>query len=226
MTARLALALVTTTLLLATALPVSARCMVFGGRYTRIGSGDVSASAPAIVLGVTPDYHSRDGEPVPRRLRLGRHALTVETLAPGLVVARSAAAVRAGTHTLTGLASPISVTIAATSSSSALAAPDVVSIALGAREHLANVEAELRTPPPSGAVAVVVALEGTPIGWDVIDAGASTIVEVAHQNLCGVFIPDGYRLPSAGEVVTIAWVDAAGRLSPPSSPITVRGSSR
>jgi hypothetical protein len=218
---RIAFVLAVLSILLATASPVVAACVQLGGRYTRIGSGAVSDSSPSIVLGITPDRDVRGGEPEPTSLSLAGRPLALTTLAPGLLVARSSTAIPTGSYVLLGLASPLAVTTAttATTTTTTLPAPQVLSIEVRRVWHVTEAVADLVTPPPAGAVAVVVTSGGTPTAWAPIVPSRSEVV--VGEIGCG-YTPDGYRLPTADDDTRLLWVDAEGRLSPPSSSAVVR----
>lgn len=79
---------------------------------------------------------------------------------------------------------------------------------------------ELRTALPAGAIALVVT-DANKLGrlWLVPAKGQRTFVaSIPTTKSCGVGMYPVY----AGETITVAWVDANGRISPSSRPIEVR----
>lgn len=213
-------------LVLASAAQVEARCASVGMTFERIGSGDVSAAAPALLLGLVIRPGTRDVEPVPAAVHLAldgaRHALALETIAPGLLRARSTTARAAGTYSVEGVTGSVVVRVAPTASASPPAAPQVVAVTVTrGRRGGATARADLGAPVPAGVAAVIVSSGGVPIAWSALAPSTATNIVVATDGRC-VMEPPGYLLPSAGASVTLQFVDASGALSPPSSLVTVR----
>ncbi len=83
-----------------------------------------------------------------------------------------------------------------------------------------DVTLELASPPPDDAIAIVlVGKDGKPRSWDFIE-GDSTTQRAYKQRGCEM-APAGTLPSRAGDEVTFLFVDAYGRTSPPSKPITI-----
>lgn len=84
-----------------------------------------------------------------------------------------------------------------------------------------DVMVELATPAPVGAVAIVLLDEASqPKSWQLLTDPSATLVPAYAVGGC-VPLPNGTRATAPGERVRVAFVDDAGRMSPPSKPIKV-----
>lgn len=179
----------------------------------------------------------RDTDPSqPPEWQLG--AATKAQLAPGVTVYRPKA--RTGKFAITGKdgAAVASFGFDASAAAVKLAAPTPTAIRrseiIGRRGRSIRVDAELASPPPPDAIAVVVYKQRTAIDFAQLDrdaaagadAGADaqtkakTITIHRDAGRCA-FNPKGIEAPAGGDEITFAWVDRFGRLSKPSKAIKV-----
>ena len=182
-----------------------------------------------VVVGITgaPGDHGDVDEVVQRtwRFRVGAalHEPKIETLAPGLAVYRLP--VKAPKAQLEDGGKVVQGKITfGEDKPLALAAPKVKRIThqrtITGRGSSARTEVELGEAVPPGAVAIVLAdAKGAARSWGGIDVGALGAVPYA-QSRCGV-LPNGTLESSAGDQVTVFWVDRAGRRSPASAPVKI-----
>lgn len=146
---------------------------------------------------------------------------SLATLAPGLVVYRSAA--RSGRIELENDQGESLAWVRATRRKQpALAAPDVTSAEVVFAGGTVHIGVELATKAPKEAIALVLAdSKGTPRSWSLARPGWTTQNAYA-QNRCAV-VPNGSVLSQAGEKVRFFWVDRAGRVSRASQLIALGG---
>jgi len=155
-------------------------------------------------------------------------SLVMASLAPGLTVYRPKPAVVGALSVKSGKTSVLDVTFDK-AKGAALPAPDVTALVLTSgvaryAEPYAIVTASVAAVPDAAVALVVYAMadeEHVPItfGRPAHDKpGATTVLVFTGAHNCGG-VPPGMRGPSAGDEVTLAWVDAFGRLSPLSKPV-------
>jgi hypothetical protein len=83
-----------------------------------------------------------------------------------------------------------------------------------------DVHVELAVAPPSSAIAIVLLDEAAkPKSWKLLTDGQTT-VPVYTVGGC-IALPNGTRPTKPGDLVQVAFVDAAGRMSAVSKPIKV-----
>ncbi|MEO8703014.1 MAG: hypothetical protein ABI867_23410 [Kofleriaceae bacterium] len=88
------------------------------------------------------------------------------------------------------------------------------------RRPFTHIVVELREAIPPGAIAIVLAdAAGKPRSWHRVDAGAMT-ASVFDISRCRV-LPNGTIESKGGDLVTLFWVDRAGRKSPASKPFAI-----
>jgi hypothetical protein len=206
-------------------LPASARCAMVGMTFRRIGTGDVSASAPSFLIGLRTTPGSRGAEATPASLSLitggAGHLLAIDTLAPGLLRVRSTAPRSAGTYAIEGAERRLEVTLSATHAAAPLAAPQIVALTLSQRGRGGrSLSADLSRAVPAGAVAILVSSGGAAVAWNPVEPGATTGIVVVANGRC-VAEPPGWAVPGSGSSVTLQFVDASGALSPMSSAVAV-----
>jgi len=147
----------------------------------------------------------------------------IDVLAPGLAVYRLPAA--AGDATLLDGTKVIAKVTTIRTQPVQLLAPKVKGVRhekrLGRRAS-AYTRVALDGAPPDGVVALVLAdAKGKPRSFGVVTAGEKEITVYAHPR-CGV-VPNDTVESKPGDRVTLFWVDASGRTSPVSKPVTVSG---
>jgi hypothetical protein len=140
-------------------------------------------------------------------------------LAPGLVVYRAPAPAKRLTVSAGGKTTSSTLT---DTYGTTLAAPAASSIVEADHPELVGTTTtvKLKTPVPTGAIAVVVYdRKHRARTWAPVKAGA-TSVTVYDDRLCRS-IPPGTFEPAPGETVTLEWIDFAGRPSATSASLKV-----
>lgn len=85
------------------------------------------------------------------------------------------------------------------------------------------VAVELATPAPKGAIALVaVGAKGNALSWGQTGDNAKQVIVYSTQSGCVTRFPNGTEIAQPGDKVTAFWIDATGRKSPASTPITVK----
>jgi hypothetical protein len=145
----------------------------------------------------------------------------IETLAPGLVVYKSAA--RTGRIDLEDGTKQMRAWVLATNRTRpVLAAPDVKRAELSIGPGFTSIEVELTSAAPADAIALILTdRQGTARSWWLSRRG-SLHQQAFVQNRCEV-VPNGSVLSQVGDEIQFVWVDSAGRLSPASSPVALGG---
>jgi hypothetical protein len=191
----------------------------------------VVPSDGGIVVAATPDPAGRidPGDVAVQagwRLRIGSDLVKppVELLAPGLAIYRVAVANAFKVELVTSAGTIAATVKPSRSGGAALPAPAIKRAWL---EHTASKRAttrvgvELAGPAPTGALALVIAdAAGTPRSWT-LATGATTLYPYLAE-ACRA-LPNGTLATSAGDSIVLFWVDAGGRVSPPSKPVAVGG---
>ena len=163
---------------------------------------------------VRPKWHAR----------IGSTAITptIELLAPGLATYR---VTKTGSSSLEDDSGEVvgRATIASTKRDR-LAAPRVRGLRYERSPNTMHsseiVTAELDEKIPDGALAIVVSdLKGKPRSFHVIQPGKPI---TPYYRFDCTPLPNGTIASHKGDRVTLSWVDAAGRKSPESAPITIR----
>ncbi|MEZ4399270.1 MAG: hypothetical protein R3B06_04580 [Kofleriaceae bacterium] len=146
-----------------------------------------------------------------------RIAPTVKTVAPGLRVIAPA-----GTRLVGARKVPIATFSVDKAPRPALAAPvatGVIERTSGGRRSYTTLRAELKAPAAPGRYLVVLGQDGAPRSWGQAAPGGREVIVYASGGCTTV--PDGTIASRRGEQVRLVWVDADGRTSPPSAPLTV-----
>ena len=142
------------------------------------------------------------------------------TLAPGLVVYRALpAAKRIAVLEGKRIRARSSFT---DSYGTALVAPQAARVLHEVDQELVGIKVtvSMSAPAPVDAIAMIVYdARSRARTWAPVTAGATTVV-VYNDILCRS-VPSGTIEPSPGDKITVAWVDAAGRVSARSAPISV-----
>lgn len=152
---------------------------------------------------------------------------TLVTLAPGLVLYLPPKGVTGALTLLDGKVERAKVTIG-TDKPALLAAPEATSarmVKVPVRwGHLLQVHAVTKSTP-AGAVAVVVFVTKNkkPVArsWKLVDPSKTEFIVAGTEGRCDPGTP-GEVLSKAGDKIQLAWVDAHGRLSALSKPVTIQ----
>jgi hypothetical protein len=156
------------------------------------------------------------------------HTPTLVTLAPGLVLYVPPKGVTGELTLLDGKVERAKVTIG-TDTPALLAAPDAKSarmVKVPVRwGHLLQVHATTKAAPPAGAIAVIVFVtknrKQVARSWKLVDSTKTDFIVGGTEGRCDPGTP-GEVLSKAGDKIQLAWVDAHGRLSPLSKPVTIQ----
>ncbi len=205
-----------------------AKCAMWG-LEARVLTKDGATIAPdgGFLVGAmdAEDGETRKGDAAAQsgwRLKLGARAATptLVTLAPGLVLYKVPA--DATDAQLIDDKRAIVGKLTVGPRTAPLAAPKIKQVthdgAQGRRPY-AKVNVELAGAAPAGAVALVLAdVNGKARSWGLVEPG--TTVRALDRGRCRV-LANGTIESRPGDRVTAHWVDASGRMSPPSAAIAV-----
>lgn len=150
----------------------------------------------------------------------------VVELAPGLVRAEPVRALEPASWSIVGVRATRAITVSSDTPAPALDAPVLRALRRrapsappGAEQHASGVlVAELGAAAPSGAVAFIVHAGEAPIQWSPIGSSRSELFVPDAPGHCDAWVP-GMRSAAPGEAISIAFVDALGRVSPRSSSV-------
>ena len=146
-------------------------------------------------------------------------------LAPGLHRVQFDGAITASRVRVVGLLAPLTLSLADGALPAALAAPTVSSVVhtpAEGRRTPPRVTVELGAPVPAGAIAMIARWGDatSAAAWAPTRTGARS-VPVFAPGRCDER-PAGFREPEDGETTArVAYVDALGRVSPLSSPVSI-----
>ena len=204
---------------------------------TRTGAKLPADGGILVAAGVSTDHKPVPGDPSQPKLKAtfgGKPvALVIESLAPGLTVYRPEHPL-VGAVAVAGAANPLTVTFGK-DKGPALVAPAVTAVVSTVVMDLGRHGAEgsettvvaVKSVPETAVAVIVYHMkdeEHVPItyGSPAHDKTGATTIEVYREggHCRGPGMP-GQAFPQPQEVVTLAWVDASGRLSPLSAPIKV-----
>ena len=158
--------------------------------------------------------------------------LTRVALAPGLSVYKPPATTSAFSIANKAGRLLASFTVDPNAAANKLAAPQPKSLALastkGFRSTVSTATLALNQAPPPEAVALILyrvdASGNTPLGFTRLPDTHDTLrsLEAARSGgHCNIDVR-GYAMPTSGDKIGVAWVDAFGRLSPVSKPIVAK----
>lgn len=162
------------------------------------------------------------------KLRAGTasSAPKIEVYAPGLAVYRLGAA-KGAAELVDDDGKVVAKVTADAAKPVTLAAPKVKKaeyLATMSRHSWQRIEVTLDAEPPAGTYAIVIAnAKGKGLSWGVTGKGTAQ-TPYSHSD-CGV-VPNGTVVPRPGELVTVFFVDAAGRRSAASTPLKLGGKLR
>ncbi len=184
--------------------------------------GIVVGEVPAMVRGTTMPTADRSAWKTKAKGKA--MAATISELAPGLVVYRPSGAT--AFEVVDGGGRLLAKAKVMAKEAELLAAPDVRAITTGTSRSIhpsTFVNVELGTPPPKGAVALVVGpAKGPAHSWGQVVPGASAVTVYTTGGGCILLFPYGTVVSQPEDQLLAFWVDVHGRRSRMSSVVVVQ----